>query len=241
MSSGPAGGQLALALAWRPESNFTEYLPGPNAEVTAAIAAWAKEVGSDDGGRFLYLHGPSGTGKTHLLQAACREGHEKGLAVAYLPMDHPGLTPAVLDELEHLDRIALDGLDAIASAPDWEEALFHLYNRLREGRRALLVAARAPAAELGIHLPDLVSRLAWGPSYRLRPLDEGGCAALLRLTAERRGLHLGDEVIAYILKRHPREPRQLLALLDALDQASLIHKRRPSLALIRGLSPIPEL
>ncbi len=233
--SGGLGAQLPLALDKRPELDFSEYLPGPNAEGVAAVLTWAQATPGAEGDRFLYLFGPPGTGKTHLLQAACQAAREAGLASAYLPLDHPGLDPAILDELESLDRVALDALDAIAGIPAWEQALFHLYNRLRQAKRGLLVAARRPTAEVGVQLPDLVSRLAWGPAYRLKPLDEMGCAELLRQGAQGRGLPLGEEAIAYLLKHCPREPGYLLALLGELDQASLAHKRRPTLPLIRDL------
>lgn len=232
---GGLGPQLPLALDKQPELNFSEYLPGPNAEGVKAICAWAQAFPEVDSDRFVYLFGPSSTGKTHLLLAACRAAREAGLASAYLPLDHPGLDPPILDDLESLDRIALDGLEAVAGIPAWEHALFHLFNRLRQADRGLLVASRNPYVELGILLPDLLSRLAWGPAYRLRLLGEAECADLLRQGAERRGLPLGEEAIAYLLKRCPREPGHLLALLGALDQASLAQKRRPTLPLIRKL------
>jgi hypothetical protein len=74
-----------------------------------------------------------------------------------------------------------------------------------------------------------------GPAYRLRALEERDCANLLRHSARQRGLHLGEEVIAYLLKRCPREPDYLLKLLGRLDEATLAHKRRPTLPLIRAL------
>ncbi len=201
--------------------------------LTATASRLASFPGTGSG--FLYLFGPAGTGKTHLLQAACRAARQAGLAAVCLPLDHPGLEPAILDELEGWDHIALDGLDAIAGQAAWENALFHLYNRLRDARRSLVVAARATPGELGIQLPDLASRLAWGPAYRLRALEERDCANLLRHSAQQRGLHLGEEVIAYLLKRCPREPDYLLKLLGRLDEATLAHKRRPTLPLIRAL------
>ena len=227
--------QLTLALATQPALDFTEYLAGANAEAVAALRVWAGRDSGPAGDRFLCLFGPPGTGKTHLLQAACRAALDAGLRAAYLPLDHPDLDPSVLDELEGLDRIALDALEGISGQPAWEHALFALFNRIRELGRGLLVAARRPAPELRFHLPDLASRLSWGTAYGLRPLDEDGCADLLRQGARHHGLPLGEEAIAYLLKRCPREPGFLLALLRELDQASLSHQRRPTLPLIREL------
>lgn len=223
--------QLPLSIEWRTEADFAEYLPGPNAEAVAAVAGWAIGNGHD----FLYLFGPSGTGKTHLLQAACRSAIDLAAAAVYLPLGQAGLEPAVLDELERADLVALDDLQSIAGDAQWEYALFALYNRLREAGRRLLISADTPAAEMPVHLPDLRSRLTWGPGYRLRPLAETDCERLLLQSAHRRGLQLGSDAVSYVLRRCPREPRHLLALLDKLDKATLSRKRRPTLPLIREL------
>lgn len=223
--------QLPLAVQLRPQADFADYLPGPNAEAVAAVAAWADGVGD----AFLYLFGPTGTGKTHLLQAACRVGAAHAAALLYLPLAHPGLAPAVLEDLERAELIALDDIHSVAGDAAWERGLFDLYNRLREAGRRLLVSADAPAAELPLGLPDLRSRLGWGPGYRLRPLGEDDCKQLLLKTAARRGLDLGAGAVGYILQRCPRDAGYLLGLLDELDRVSLQDKRRPSVWLIRQL------
>lgn len=227
--------QLPLAVELRPEADFSEYLPGPNTEAVAAVAGWAIGTGE----AFIYLFGASGTGKTHLLQAACRAASDLAVSAIYLPLAHPHLNPTALEDLEQSDLVALDDLQAVTGDPDWEHALFDLYNRLREAGRGLLVSADASYAEIPVRLPDLRSRLTWGPGYRLRSLDETDCEHLLLRSAERRGLRLGSEAVRYIMRRCPREPRDLLALLRKLDQESLRHKRRPTVPLIRELMQTP--
>ncbi|MCU0833476.1 MAG: DnaA regulatory inactivator Hda [Chromatiaceae bacterium] len=223
--------QLTLAIAPRPEADFSDYLPGPNGEALAAIADWAAGRGDP----FLYLFGASGSGKTHLLQAACCEAARRGRRALYLPLDHAGLTPAALEDLEQVDHLGLDAIQTRAGDPAWEQALFGAYNRLRDTGRRLLVAAHVPLAELPIALPDLRSRLGWGPAYRLRLLREGDCALLVRQAAERRGLRLTEAAVAFIMRRSPRDPRALLDLLDELDRLCLRHQRRPSIWLLRRL------
>jgi DnaA-homolog protein len=223
--------QLTLPVELRPESDFAEYLPGPNAEAHAAAVSWSMGRGE----RFLYLFGPPGSGRTHLLQAACRSGAGEGLRVVYLPLEQLGLEPAVLEDLERVDLVALDDVQRLAGGADWELALFSLYNRLREAGGRLLISGDAPVAELAIGLPDLRSRLGWGPTYRLQALGEADCVRLVREAAARRGLTLKDDAVAYLMRRAPREPGPLLALLAELDRLCLQDQRRPTVPMLRRI------
>lgn len=212
--------QRALALKLPEPGGFERFVAHGNDEPLAALQAWAR-----GGERYLYLHGAAGSGKSHLLQAACRELVEQGTTAVYLPLDQDGPSPAILDDLEQRDAVIIDALHAVAGRPVWERALFDLYNRLLDADRRLLVAARVPPPALGLGLADLTSRLSAGPAYLLRPLDEDGCGTLLRAGAAQRGLQLDQAAIGYILTRCPRDPASLLRLLDDLDRFSLEQQR----------------
>jgi len=221
--------QLPLLVQLRPETDFAAFLAGPNAEAVAAVAAWATGSGDD----FLFLFGGPGSGKTHLLQAACREAAQSNRSAIFLPLGHGELVPSVLDNLELWDLVALDDIEAIAGNETWEKGLFDLYNRLRESRKRLLVSGNTSVPQLPLALADLRSRLGWGPGYRLLPLSEGDCGQLLRESAKRRGLDLGRDAIDYIMRRCPREPGYLLELLEEIDRESLRTQRRSTLWLVR--------
>jgi len=223
--------QISLPVQLRPEADFAAFVAGPNAEAVAAVTAWA--AGSGDS--FLYLFGTAGSGKTHLLQAACRDVAQGDRSAIYVPLEHGELAPSVLDNLELWDLVALDDIQAIAGDATWEQGLFDLYNRLRESGRCLLVSAHTPVSELPLALPDLRSRLGWGPGYRLLPLPEGDCGHLLKESAKRRGLELGTDTVDYIMRRCPREPGYLMGLLEEIDQESLRRKCRPTRWLIRQI------
>lgn len=223
--------QLTLPIQLRPEADFSSFLTGPNAEAVSAVSAWA--AGSSEG--FLYLFGAPGSGKSHLLQAACRQAVQRKASAVYLPLGHEDLAPSVLDNLELWDLVALDDVQSVAGDKTWESGLFDLYNRLREAGRHLLVSADAPASELPLALADLRSRLGWGPGYRLRALPEGDCKQLLLESAKRRGLDLRADAIGYIMRRCPRDAGSLLEILDKIDQESLRRKRRATLWLVRQI------
>jgi DnaA-homolog protein len=221
--------QLHLPLEVRREPALGDFVRGSNAEAVAA----AEQAAAGEGELFVFLAGPSGSGKTHLLQGACLAAAAVERRSHYCPLGFGGVQPDILDGLEHLDLVALDGLERIAGQSAWERGLFDLFNRMRERNRTLIVAAAGGPEELGLGLPDLRSRLQWGPLYRLRPLDDSDCEALLLAAAASRGLALGPELVRYIMTRSPRDPRSLLKLLARVDALSLREQRQPTIPLVR--------
>lgn len=220
-----AGAQLPLAVNLRDGADFEGFQVQDNAAAVAAARALEPGV--------CYLWGERGSGRSHLLQAACGEAGRAGWRCAYLPLASEGLTPDHLRGLDTMDLVALDDIDAIAGRDDWEQGLFHLYNRLHDNHRRLLVSASSSPAELPLELADLRSRCGWGLVFRLRRLDEAGLRRALVLRAGRRGLALPDEVLDYLMRRLPRDPETLFELLDRLDRASLAAKRRLTIPFIR--------
>ncbi|MFO7603771.1 MAG: DnaA regulatory inactivator Hda [Gammaproteobacteria bacterium] len=181
---------------------------------------------------FVYLWGVAGSGKTHLLQAAC---HARGSGSAYLPLGAEGIVPEMLDGMEQMSLLCLDNLDAIAGDPAWETALFHLYNRLHDLQHQLVVAASMSPRALPLTLPDLQSRLGWGISYQLAELADADKLIALQMRAQRRGMHLPTEVAEYLLRRYPRDMVSLFALVERLDEGSLAAQRKITIPFVRQL------
>ena len=219
--------QIPLAMQLRDEATLDNFLAVP--AVAPLLPALRGQL-RPDGEAVIFLFGPVGAGKTHLLQGAC---HLAGAGAQYLPLADLRDCAAqdVLQGLEALDLVCLDDVHGVLGDAAWE--LFHLCNRARENNCRLLLAAAAAPRALAVNLPDLRSRLAWGMVYQLpRPGDEDK-AAILRLRAACRGLALPAEVAAYIVSRAPRGTGDLLALLDALDHASLRDQRPLSIPFVK--------
>ncbi len=222
--------QLPLGLRLPASARLDNFVPGANAEVLAAVSQLAQEAGT----AMLFLAGPAGTGKTHLLQACCRAVQETGQQAAYIPLrDWADLAPAALDGLEHFSLIAIDDVETVAGRAVWEEALFHLYNRLRAAGCRLLAAAPEPPERLPLQLPDLRSRLSWGPVYALHAPDDNARLRILTARAQDRGLELPEETGRYLLRRCPRDLPALIALLERLDEAALAAQRRLTVPFVR--------
>jgi DnaA family protein len=223
--------QLPLPVQLRDEATLDNFLPLPASR--ALIAALRAQIGGD-GEPIIYLHGPTGVGKTHLLQASC---HLVGVGAVYLPLGEVAdcLPDEVLQGMETLKLVCLDDVDRVMGRADWELALFNLINRARQQGCRLLVAGSAAPRVLAVDLPDLRSRLGWGIVYQLAAANDEVKTAILQFRAGRRGLVLGDEVCAYLVARAPRDMDALLAVLDTLDRASLVEKRALSIPFVKSV------
>jgi DnaA-homolog protein len=227
--------QLPLGISLRSGATFAGFVAGPNAEAVATLRDHIETV------RSIYLWGGRGSGKSHLLQAACHAAAERGQGAVYLPLAQAGeYSPEILDGLEALALICVDDLHAIAGLADWEQRLFHLYNRTREQGHTIVLAGERPARSLGLGLPDLVTRLGWDLVFQLLPLDDEALGEALRLRAAALGMELSDEVIGWLLRRCARDATALFALLERLDRASLSAQRRLTIPFVRELVGTPD-
>jgi DnaA family protein len=218
--------QLPLAVRLRDTARLVSFVPGRNREAFELIAAGPRAVP-----RVLWLWGRPGTGKTHLLQAACAAAAENGGSASYV--DLAAAEPGWLDGCENLDLVSLDGVDAVARDPAWNEAIFRLHTLMQDGSGRLYVASTAPPASLRFRLPDLRSRLLAAAVHQLRELDEDGQIEALERRAARRGLELSREAAAYLVHRMPRDMHSLCGVLDRLDEAALAAQRRLTVPFLR--------
>jgi DnaA family protein len=220
--------QLPLALPVGPDQRFDLFV-GHDWAVDALRAA---AQGCGEGA--LYVEGGEGSGKTHLLLAACRAAQECGRRSRYLPLAaFAGALDSMLLGLEAEEMLALDGLEAVAASRADCEALFHLHNRLRDAGRTVIYASRLPTADAVWALPDLQSRLGQCLRVTLEPLDDVGRREALRRRAARRGLELDDAVLDWLFRRVDRDLRSMTSLLDTLDRAAMAAQRRLTVPFVR--------
>ncbi|HYL03132.1 MAG TPA: DnaA regulatory inactivator Hda [Steroidobacteraceae bacterium] len=221
--------QIPLSLRLPDRALFASFLPARNAEALTHAQAIAR--GQVRG--VVWLCGPGGAGKTHLLQAICAAASTR-LRAGFVPLAEVArLGPGVLDGLAQLECLCLDDVDRVAGEPDWERALFGLLRETEEAGGTLVLAAQAPPALISWSLPDLASRFAAAAVFQLRALDESEQREALQLRARLRGLELPEETWQWLRRRYPRDMRRLYQLLDTLDEAALTAQRRLTVPFIR--------
>ena len=230
----PSPQQLSLGVCLNDDATFDNFY-SPQLSHNAMVVADLRQLLTASGEQFIYLWGAPGCGLTHLLQAACHEAQTQGLSMQYLPLrELVGYAPEELfSGLETLDLVCLDCLPSIAGRPEWENAIFSLFNRLGDANKKLVVAAEQGPRELALGLEDLRSRLQWGLTHQVQNLGDEDKQQALQMRARARGLELSDEVAQYIIQRLPRDTNELFWQLQRLDQASLAEQRKLTIPFVK--------
>ncbi len=211
---------LDITPLWTP--TLENFVAGRNVELLSALRHALTGATSE---RCFYLWGETGSGKSHLLQAAARHADSMGLSAHYSSSSVPETAQVVaVDDVESLDDAA-------------QIALFALYNRQRESGAMLLVSGNAAPAHLKLR-DDLRTRLGWGLVYQVQPLNDAEKSQALEKHAQARGFELPQEVVQYLLRHGRRDLPSLLAVLDALDAHCLRLKRGASVPLLKEVMRI---
>ena len=223
--------QIPLQLEPGRLDRFEDFVPGPNQKVLTAIRQLLDEPGAS-----LFLWGPEGSGKSHLLNALCHAARGKGLGAFYIALQSlPEAAAAGLDGLQDLDLVCVDDLDSVVGNPAWEQALFRCFNEVRAASGRLVVSSRLSLSSLQFSLPDLQSRLAWGLRMNLCLPDDEGKLQVLQQRARSLGIELPRDVQRYLIRHSKRDMGSLLAMLERLKDAAFVAKRRLTVPLAREI------
>lgn len=219
--------QQTLPFALGERATFRRFVAGRNGELVERL----RSLGRGSGNAFdcVWLFGDRGTGKTHLLQAVC---NEQGNA-AYIPARDIDTEGDAIEAYGKFDTVTVDDVPAWIGTVASERSLMSLYDALRGRRARLVLTAHRSPRDIPFTLPDLGSRLRAAACYHLAPLDDRDKLRLLSGVARERGFKLPDEVARFLLARTSRDQRELLGVLDRLDQASLAQGRRLTIPFVK--------
>lgn len=201
--------QLTFDLPHAEAQSRADFFVSPaNAMALAAIEGWQ----GWPGGR-LVLCGPTGSGKTHLVQI-----WSAALPAPAAILPATALAAQDLPALAARGAVAIEDAQTIGADPAAQAALFHLHNLLAEGGGRLLVTATTPPRDWGLTLPDLASRMQGAALARLDPPDDMLLQAVLAKLFEDRQIAVSPALIPYLVTRMDRSlavARDLVARLDA--------------------------
>ncbi|MEO1889463.1 MAG: DnaA regulatory inactivator Hda [Cycloclasticus sp.] len=218
--------QLPLPFESQDDFTFNNFISSENQLVISALKATSEP--------FIFLWGDAGTGKTHLLQAICQEQTEHGKTAVYLPLKELSKMPSeLLNGMDKLDLICLDDIELIGGNSDWEEAVFNLFNQIKQAGGRLIVASNTSPQHVAIQLNDLKSRLNSGLPLNLTPLSDGSTLLAIQARSQKLGLELNNDTANYLMTHFPRDLPSLWKILDTLDKASLAAQRKLTIPFLK--------
>ena len=233
-----------------PDYSFDNFITGPNNQLACAAAV---AVANQPGTAYnpLFIHGGTGLGKTHLLQAICQHIMTKTPKVQILYVSCDAFINQFIEVLQsgqmlqfrhryrHLDVLVLDDIQFLANRDRTQEEFFHTFNELYQMNRQIVLSSDAPPSDIPQLTERLISRFQWGlvatvtkPHYETR-------VAILRAKAKLRGVTAPDDVISYIATTIDTNARELEGAIITIQGYAALQGRPIDLALAQDALGAP--
>ena len=218
-----------------PRHTFDNFVVGPsNTFAQAAALAVAESPGRAYNP--LFIHGGTGLGKTHLIQAMGQAVLKRGKGtVCYTTCEI--FTNEFIQALQqhdlaafrrkyrHIDLLLIDDIHFLAGKESTQEEFFHTFNSLHQNGKQIVMTSDRPISEIANLQKRLVSRFEWGLVTEMEMVDLETRVAILRRKREQLNIQLADDALFFIAEHVRSNIRKLEgSLLRAASYASLTRK-----------------
>lgn len=227
--------QLFFDFPVKPQYTFANFVTCSGN--STALEFVKRVMAPDSGENLLYLHGATGSGKTHLLSAVSGDlaGCSSGCPQSVIPLE--AVTEencrSVVEQAGAQSVLLLDNLHLLADSALLRSAVWQLFNDFYESGRKIIATATLPPKELKSLDEHLQSRFMWGLVAKLDISDDESRRMILGKLAADRQIVLPAEVSDYLLVHVRRDIPSLAAALEQLKQRSFAVQKKISLRLAR--------
>jgi chromosomal replication initiator protein len=230
-----AEGPLAAAVELNPNYTFERFVIGPGNRLAHGAALAVAEAPSEAYNP-LFLHGPPGLGKTHLLAAIANYLRDNAPALSVRYTTAESFTNEFVAALKSkgneafkaryrdIDVLLIDDVQFLEGKPATEEEFFHTFNALYESGSQLVLSADRIPSELSTLATRLRDRFEWGLTVAVEPPNLATRLTVLRRLVEEAGVEIADAgALAELANRIDANVRQLHgALTRVIAHASLM-------------------
>ncbi len=241
--------QRVLDFPSRPEFRFSNFVVSEGSRFAFETA---REICAERPAAFhtLYLYGPANLGKTHLLMAignavADRKNANRALYlnagdfVRNVESAGPEAVNDLVLRLIDADFFLLDDVQAVSGHTAAQEKLYHIFNARLEDKKKSVFTGLTPPDRLQDTESYLTSRLQWGMTAEIRPIDDHTTAQIIHKLGQDVGLTIPQNIVEYLLTRTPRDFSSIRSTVSKINQESLVQKRKVSLPLAKAALNLP--
>ncbi len=223
---------------------FDNYVVGDSNKF-AYTACWA--VANNPAYRYnpLFIYGPSGLGKTHLMYAITNATRQKNPNAEIIYIKSEDFTNQMIESLSrksmpefrnkyrHCDVLLIDDIQFIAKKEAIQEEFFHTFNTLVENNRQVILASDRPPSEIHPLEERLKSRFEQGLLADIQPPDFELRAAIIKNKAAAVSLELPDDVLDFLAENLRSNIRQIEGAIKKLGAMSFVSGKPVSMELAR--------
>ncbi len=204
------------------EYTFDNFIVGnSNKFAHAACMAVARDPFGDSNYNPLFIYGPSGIGKTHLLYAITNEIQNRKPDVNIIYIKGEDFTNQMIESLARQDMrsfhekfrscdvLLIDDVQFIAGKVATQEEFFHTFNALHEENKQIILTSDRPPHEIKTLEDRLKSRFEWGLIADIQPPDLELRIAIVKKKAEQANISIPDEVLTFLAENLRSNIRQL--------------------------------
>ena len=211
---------VPTAMDFNPQFSFENFVVGPSNRFAhgAAIA-----VSNTPGQVYnpLFIYGPAGVGKTHLLYAIANgiRKNNPSANIVYIKGDQftneliaaiqTGKNIEFRSKYREADLFLIDDIQFIAGKESTQEEFFHTFNKLYEEHKQIVMTSDRKPSDMAALEDRLRTRFEWGLLADIQPPDYETRMAILRNKAKSLGLNLSDDVCNYIAINVTNNVRQI--------------------------------
>ena len=202
------------------EDTFDSFIVGASNKFAYAAA---NAVANDPGGKYnpLFIHGNSGLGKTHLLNAIAHQVklthpeanivYTRGESFTNELVKYIGQksTEAFHDKYRNADILLVDDVQFIAGKDSTQEEFFHTFNALYQAGNQIALTSDRPPKEIALLEDRLRNRFEWGLMADIQSPDLETRMAIIKRKAEVLNFDLPDDIVQYIAEKLKNNIRQL--------------------------------
>ena len=212
--------KIATSMDFNPQFSFDNFVVGPsNRFAYNAAMAVTKTPGQVYNPLFIY--GPPGIGKTHLLYAIANgiRKNNPNINIVYIKGDQftnelitaigSGKNIEFRSKYREADLFLIDDIQFIAGKDSTQEEFFHTFNALYENNKQIVMTSDRKPSDMLTLEKRLQSRFEWGLLASIEAPDYETRMAIIKKKAASLGLELGDDVCDYIAVNVTNNVRQI--------------------------------
>ena len=194
----------------------------------------------------LFIYGPSGLGKTHLLYAITNELKKKIDNVRVIYIKGEDFTNQMIDSLSRqamnefrdkyrsCDVLLIDDIQFIAGKTSTQEEFFHTFNALHEAGKQIIMTSDRPPREIKTLEDRLKTRFEWGLIADVQPPDLELRTAIIKKKADQVNVSIPDDVLTFLAENLRSNIRQIECAIKKLGAQSFLSGRNVTMELARG-------